>query len=138
MKKEGAGSDVWSDPAPKGNPAPRYPPAGDSRSTLADGALDFRVRNGNGYFNPSMGTGKSGVTRRCDLFRARPFSAGSQMDAATRAGRRVCGAPLSGSCARIVAKKKTMQATRGISIGRLNALPRLRRQPIEVVVSDPP
>ena len=43
--------------APKRNPAPRYPPAGDSRSTLADGALDFRVRNGNGYNNPSMGTG---------------------------------------------------------------------------------
>ena len=44
-------------PGPKGNPAPRYPPAGDSRSTLADGALDFRVRNGNGYDRPSMGTG---------------------------------------------------------------------------------
>ncbi len=37
-----------------------YPPAGDSRSTLADGALNFRVRNGNGCDNPSMGTGKRG------------------------------------------------------------------------------
>ena len=63
----------------------------------------------------------------------------NRMDAATRAGRRVCGAPLLRACVRgCAAKKKTMQATRGISIGRLNALPRLRRRPIEVVVSDPP
>ena len=55
-------------PGPKGNPAPRYPPAGDSRSTLADGALDFRVRNGNGYDRPSMGTGmKTHPVGRCGL-----------------------------------------------------------------------
>ena len=32
---------------------------GGSHTTLGDGALDFRVRNGNGYFSPSKATGKS-------------------------------------------------------------------------------
>ena len=31
---------------------------GGSHTTLGDGALDFRVRNGNGYYNSSMATGK--------------------------------------------------------------------------------
>ena len=54
------------------------------------------------------------------------------MDAATRAG--PCGArPRPGS-----EREMKGQAARGISIGRVNALPRLRRQPIEVVVFDPP
>ena len=58
-----------------GNPVPCYPPAGDSRSTLADGALNFRVRNGNGCDNPSMGTGIKDAAE-CAY----------QMDAATCAG----------------------------------------------------
>ncbi len=34
---------------------------GGSHTTLGDGALDFRVRNGNGYDNSSMATGKNAV-----------------------------------------------------------------------------
>ena len=39
-------------------PAASYSRAGGSRTTLGDGALDFRVRNGNGYGSLSMVTGK--------------------------------------------------------------------------------
>ena len=40
-------------------PAAPYSRTGESRTTLGEGALDFRVRNGNGYDNSSMATGKS-------------------------------------------------------------------------------
>ena len=40
-------------------PAMCYSPTGDSRSTLADEALHFRVRDGNGCFVLSMTTGKA-------------------------------------------------------------------------------
>ena len=40
-------------------PAAPYSPAGESRSTLGEEALDFRVRNGNGYDSLSMATGKN-------------------------------------------------------------------------------
>ena len=39
-------------------PAASYSRADEFRTTLGDGALDFRVRNGNGYDSPSMATGK--------------------------------------------------------------------------------
>ena len=39
-------------------PAASYSRTGESRTTLGDGALDFRVRNGNGYDSSSMATGK--------------------------------------------------------------------------------
>ncbi len=42
-------------------PAAPYSRAGESRTTLGEGALDFRVRNGNGYCSPSMATGKNGL-----------------------------------------------------------------------------
>ena len=42
----------------KKEPATSYSRTGGSRTTLGDGALDFRVRNGNGYFCPSVVTGK--------------------------------------------------------------------------------
>ena len=42
----------------KKEPAAPYSPAGESRSTLGEEALDFRVRNGNGYDSLSMATGK--------------------------------------------------------------------------------
>ena len=42
----------------KKEPAASYSRTGESRTTLGDGALDFRVRNGNGYDNSSMATGK--------------------------------------------------------------------------------
>ena len=38
-------------------PAASYSRTGESRTTLGDGALDFRVRNGNGYDSPSVATG---------------------------------------------------------------------------------
>ena len=41
-------------------PAASYSRAGGSRTTLGDGALDFRVRNGNGYDCLSMATGPKG------------------------------------------------------------------------------
>ena len=43
----------------KKEPAASYSRTGESRTTLGDGALDFRVRNGNGYDNSSMATGKN-------------------------------------------------------------------------------
>ena len=45
-------------PGEKRKPAAPYSPAGESRSTLGEEALDFRVRNGNGYDSLSMATGK--------------------------------------------------------------------------------
>ena len=39
-------------------PAASYSRTGESRTTLGDGALDFRVRDGNGYDSPSVATGK--------------------------------------------------------------------------------
>ena len=40
-------------------PAAPYSRTGESRTTLGEGALNFRVRNGNGCDNSSMATGKS-------------------------------------------------------------------------------
>ena len=48
-------------------PAASYSRTGESRTTLGDGALDFRVRNGNGYDNSSMATGKK-IVRLFGLF----------------------------------------------------------------------
>ena len=46
-------------------PAASYSRAGGSRTTLGDGALDFRVRNGNGYDCLSMVTGpENGLVSR--------------------------------------------------------------------------
>ena len=42
----------------KKEPAASYSRTGESRTTLGDGALNFRVRNGNGCDNSSMATGK--------------------------------------------------------------------------------
>ena len=42
----------------KKKPATSYSRTGESRTTLGDGALNFRVRNGNGCDNSSMATGK--------------------------------------------------------------------------------
>ena len=42
----------------KKKPAASYSRTGESRTTLGDGALNFRVRNGNGCDNSSMATGK--------------------------------------------------------------------------------
>ena len=42
----------------KKEPAASYSRTGESRTTLGDGALDFRVRYGNGYGSSSMATGE--------------------------------------------------------------------------------
>ena len=42
----------------KKEPAAPYSRTGGSRTTLGEEALDFRVRNGNGYDSLSMATGK--------------------------------------------------------------------------------
>ena len=42
----------------KKEPAASYSRTGESRTTLGDGALNFRVRNGNGCDSPSVATGK--------------------------------------------------------------------------------
>ena len=47
-----------SRPKRQKKPAASYSRTGESRTTLGDGALDFRVRNGNGYGSSSMATGK--------------------------------------------------------------------------------
>ena len=41
-------------------PAAPYSRAGGSRTTLGEEALDFRVRDGNGYCRLSMATGEKG------------------------------------------------------------------------------
>ena len=51
----------WCRPLPgrkRKKPATSYSRTGESRTTLGDGALDFRVRDGNGYDCPSVATGK--------------------------------------------------------------------------------
>ena len=42
----------------KGKPAASYSRAGGSRTTLGEEALDFRVRDGNGYGRLSLATGE--------------------------------------------------------------------------------
>ena len=42
----------------KGKPAASYSRAGGSRTTLGEEALDFRVRDGNGYGRLSVATGR--------------------------------------------------------------------------------
>ena len=44
----------------KGKPAASYSRAGGSRTTLGEEALDFRVRDGNGYCRLSVATGEKG------------------------------------------------------------------------------
>ena len=45
-------------------PAAPYSRMGESHTTLGEGALDFRVRNGNGYDNSSMATGKKPLSMK--------------------------------------------------------------------------
>ncbi len=47
----------------KKGPAASYSRMGGSHTTLGDGALDCRVRNGNGYGNSSMATGEKPESR---------------------------------------------------------------------------
>ena len=99
------GADAPGGPARK-TLAARYSPAADCRSTLATGALHFRVRNGIGCFLPAMATKeKSTEEEDPSLNRKDGFET-----------------------------KRNEQAARTISIGRVRPLPAVRLQPIEVVV----
>ena len=57
-KRETADVITDFDTRQKNKPAASYSRTGESRTTLGDGALNFRVRNGNGCDNSSMATGK--------------------------------------------------------------------------------
>ena len=63
-RKKSGGARPRTRPRPPGGggkkkkPAAPYSRTGGSRTTLGEEALDFRVRNGNGYFSLSMATGK--------------------------------------------------------------------------------
>ena len=69
---ENLGSD-YSDPEDKKKLATSYSRTSGRRTTLGDGALDFRVRNGNGYGSSSMVTSKRKADRKvkesCDPLR---------------------------------------------------------------------
>ena len=62
-----------SDPEDKKKLATSYSRTSGRRTTLGDGALDFRVRNGNGYDSSSMVTSKRKAGRKvkesCDPLR---------------------------------------------------------------------
>lgn len=92
-------------------PAACYSPTGESRSTLADEALHFRVRDGNGCYVLSMATGKSTERFWLECEANRGFAV--EMEVITA-------------------------SLWAISIGRLSALPRVHLQPIEVVVFNLP
>ena len=133
--------------------AARYSPAADCRSTLATGALHFRVRNGNGCCLPAMATKEK--TRKTRTAAGMPRhgtgSAASMprhgtkdeskavrsVPAHTCAGRRrmlAPGQPSREHGSEAKCKEGKAQASRTISTGRVNASPRLRLRPIEVVV----
>ena len=57
-------------------PAAPYSRTGESRTTLGEGALNFRVRNGNGCDNSSMATGKS---RKLDAKENRNISSANRI-----------------------------------------------------------
>ena len=56
-------------------PAASYSRAGGSRTTLGEGALDFRVRDGNGYVRLSVATGEK-VPGRTETFGQRTLLRG--------------------------------------------------------------
>ena len=53
---------------------------GGSHTTLGDGALDFRVRNGNGYDNSSMATGKNAASRKLKRLTTHLRGAGNALE----------------------------------------------------------
>ena len=100
-------------------PAASYSRTGESRTTLGDGALNFRVRNGNGCDNSSMATGKKGHSpgKRIATYRGAEPQALTPMkfDSYGRS-------------------KRYGQASRLISTGQLNRSRGLHPPPIEDVV----
>ena len=105
-------------------------------SIIAAGALNFRVRDGNGCFIPAVVTGKKDAHARVEsgsspdfgVFEAvRRFEGGNRLFTSLRVLSR--RAPGSGCGA-----EKNGQASRLISTGRLNTLPCLHLRPIDPVV----
>ena len=71
----GSGNGLNARQGKKKEPAASYSRTSERRTTLGDGALDFRVRNGNGYGSSSMATGEkpgSGRTERGLQLATRP------------------------------------------------------------------
>ena len=101
-------------------PAATYSPTRKPCSTIGSGGLNFRVRDGNGWSPSDVATGNLAYAQeRVTDDRARPWPpAKSRADSGSR--------------------RKNDQASRAISIGQLNALPRLHLRPIDVVVFDGP
>ena len=95
-------------------PAAPYSRAGGSRTTLGEEALDFRVRDGNGYGRLSVATGRKPL--------------GVELKGTATHGRRVFPAPC---------EAEESQASRRISTAQLNASLRFHLRPIEAVVYGP-
>ena len=115
-------------------PAATYSPTRKPCSTIGSGGLNFRVRDGNGWDPSDIATGNLGSALRwrrsgtCIRARIRvTVCKTTELDPGLRGI-----APASGS------RRKNDQAARAISIGQLNALPRLHLRPIDVVVFDGP
>ena len=66
QKRKGRRTAMCSPAAGKKILAARYSPAADCRSTLAVGALHFRVRNGNGCCLPAMATRNKRLSEEID------------------------------------------------------------------------
>ena len=100
----------------------------DGPSIIGAGELDFRVRNGNGYFLPAMATGINvSHAFQAPARRSNPPGTRASVHRKTKA----LGLPLRG-------KRQYGQASRPISNARLSASPRLHLHPINPVFSRGP
>src|SRR6185369_9524230 len=126
-------------------PAATYSPTRKPCSTIGSGGLNCRVRDGNGWSPSDVATGKLGRLHRkwsaSSWSDRRPMEP-PQNDAYAQALlMRVVRAVVPRSTLVFVESVKQLeekndQAARAISIGQLNALPRLHLRPINVVVFD--
>ena len=104
-------------------PAATYSPTRKPCSTIGSGGLNCRVRDGNGWNPSDKATGKRNLC----------------ICASDVSSRRHCAALDPGLIDSVKQlEEKNDQAARAISIGQLNALPRLHLRPIDVVVYDGP
>lgn len=110
--------------APRASAAP-YPPAARCRSTLGDGGLNFRVRNGIGCSPASMAALARGAPRALRPPRRRQRHPGGRT---ARRGR--------GPGARDT--QEAMRRARPVSSARLSGSPRLQLRPINLVVYEGP
>ena len=100
-------------------PAATYSPTRKPCSTIGSGGLNFRVRDGNGWNPSDKATGNFAYAQAtCRRAASVPRSTLAFVDSVKQL------------------EEKNDQAARAISIGQLNALPRLHLRPIDVVVFD--